>query len=143
MKVTLHKSDYDKILSHARENFPEEACGLLAGHDVQEDGQTVRHVEEVFLLENTDHSREHFTMSPQAQLKVVTQVRKEGLQILGNWHSHPESPSRPSDEDKRLCYDSKISYMILSLMDPEEPVLHSFHVEGHTMVTKEQLVIVD
>mgnify|MGYP000281918315 FL=1 len=64
----------------------------------------------------------------------------EGLVPLGNWHSHPESPSRPSDEDKRLAYDKTASYMILSLMNKDEPVLNSFHIEG-TDSTKEELVI--
>ena len=55
--------------------------------------------------------------------------------------SHPVSPSRPSEEDKRLAYDSSASYMILSLME-EEPVLNSFHIEGDK-AEKEQLVIAD
>lgn len=67
-------------------------------------------------------------------------MRTEGLVPLGNWHSHPESPSRPSDEDKRLAYDKTASYMILSLMNRDEPVLNSFHIEG-TDSTKEELVI--
>lgn len=57
-------------------------------------------------------------------------MRANGLKPLGNWHSHPESPSRPSEEDKRLAYDSSASYLILSLMDRENPVLNSFHIEG-------------
>ena len=67
-------------------------------------------------------------------------MRANGYAPLGNWHSHPESPSRPSDEDKRLAYDSKASYMILSLMDDVNPVLNSFHIEG-TDAAKEELVI--
>ena len=67
-------------------------------------------------------------------------MRAEGLVPLGNWHSHPESPSRPSDEDKRLAYDKTASYMIFSLMNRDEPVLNSFHIEG-TDSTKEELVI--
>jgi proteasome lid subunit RPN8/RPN11 len=59
---------------------------------------------------------------------------------LGNWHSHPESPSRPSEEDKRLAYDSSASYLILSLMDLEHPVLNSFHIEG-TVSEKEEFEI--
>lgn len=39
-----------------------------------------------------------------------------------------------------LAYDSKASYMILSLMEPEQPVLNSFHIEGDES-TKEDLVI--
>lgn len=51
-----------------------------------------------------------------------------GLRPLGNWHSHPESPSRPAEEDIRLAYDSKASYLILSLM-AKEAVLNSYHIE--------------
>ena len=67
-------------------------------------------------------------------------MRANGLVPLGNWHSHPESPSRPSEEDKRLAYDSKASYMILSLMEREQPVLNSFKIEGDN-AEKETLII--
>ena len=70
-------------------------------------------VEKVYLLTNIDHSNEHFTLDPKEQLAAVKDMRANGLMPLGNWHSHPESPSRPSEEDKRLAYDSKASYMIL------------------------------
>ena len=72
---------------------------------------------------------------------AVKDMRANGLVPLGNWYSHPESPSRPSDEDKRLAYDSSTSYMILSLMDSSAPVLNSFMIEG-TNAEKEQLEIV-
>ena len=89
---------------------------------------------------NIDHSNEHFSLDPKEQLAAIKDMRTEGLVPLGNWHSHPESPSRPSDEDKRLAYDKTASYMILSLMNRDEPVLNSFHIEG-TDSTKEELVI--
>ena len=66
-------------------------------------------------------------------------MRANGYVQLGNWHSHPESPSRPSEEDKKLAYDPKASYMILSLM-AENPVLNSFHIENNE-VEKEDLRI--
>ena len=69
-------------------------------------------------------------------------MRSKGYVPLGNWHSHPESPSRPSEEDKRLAYDSKASYMILSLMNRAEPVLNSFKITGDT-AKKEELIIED
>jgi proteasome lid subunit RPN8/RPN11 len=93
----------------------------------------------VYLLTNIDHSREHFSLDPMEQLQAVKDMRKNGYTPLGNWHSHPESPSRPSEEDIRLSYDSNASYMILSLME-EEPVLRSFHVE-EGQVTIEELEI--
>lgn len=136
MKVLLKKADYDKMVAHAKANLPEEACGLIAGHD--EDG--VRVIEKVYLIENVDHTNEHFTVTPKAQLEAIKNMRQNGLKPLGNWHSHPESPSRSSQEDIRLAYDSSASYLILSLMD-EEPVLHSFHVEN-SQSTREDLNII-
>ena len=60
--------------------------------------------------------------------------------LLGNWHSHPASPSRPSEEDKRLAFDTQASYFILSL-NGGEPMLNSFQVSRDKVVTKEDLRI--
>ena len=135
--IKLRKSDYEKIVAHAKKEAPVEACGLIAGE--LEGGDKI--VKKVYILTNIDHAEEHFTLDPREQLKAVKDMRAEGLIPLGNWHSHPVSPSRPSEEDKRLAYDSSASYMILSLME-EEPVLNSFHIEGDK-AEKEQLVIAD
>lgn len=137
LKIKLAKADFDKILARAKAELPDEACGLIAG--TVEDG--VKIVKKVYLLTNTDHSNEHFSLDPKEQLAAVKDMRANGLQPLGNWHSHPESPSRPSEEDKRLAFDSKASYMILSLMERDNPVLNSFHVAHDKQVTKEELTI--
>ena len=137
MMITLHKSDYEKILAYASEQLPNEACGLIAGTLDEAGSKTV---EKVYLLTNTDRSPEHFSMDPREQLAAVKDMRENGLKPLGNWHSHPETPSRPSDEDKRLAYDRSASYLILSLMVRDAPVLNAFHIEG-TESTKENLVI--
>ena len=57
---------------------------------------------------------------PKEHLASIKDIRAKGLKPLGNWHSHPESPSRPSQEDKRLAYDSSASYLILSLQEREK-----------------------
>ena len=132
----MTKSDYEKILAHCKEGLPNESCGLIGG--VREGDK--KYIRKVYLLTNIDASNEHFSMDPREQLAAVKDMRANGLKPLGNWHSHPESPSRPSEEDKRLAYDSKASYMILSLMDRENPVLNSFHIEG-TDAEKENLQI--
>lgn len=143
MKITIKKSDFDSIVEHAKKNIPEEACGLIAGEDLP-DG--TRSIKKVYLLENTDHTNEHFTISPRDQLATIKDIRANGLKPLGNWHSHPESPSRPSEEDKRLANDSNASYLILSLMDAENPVLNAFHVENENSektVRKEELIVLE
>ena len=134
--IKLNKSDLEKILAHARAEAPVEACGLIAGRI--EDGNKL--IDKVYILTNVDHAEEHFTLDPKEQLAAVKDMRANGLVPLGNWHSHPVSPSRPSQEDKRLAYDSRASYLILSLMDENAPVLNSFHIEGDD-AQKEELVI--
>ena len=124
------------MLNHATAELPNEACGLIAG--VKNSSDKV--IKKVYLLTNTDHSNEHFSLDPREQLAAVKDMRANSLVPLGNWHSHPETPSRPSDEDKRLAYDKTASYMILSLMDRNNPVLNSFHIEGDA-AEKEELVI--
>lgn len=136
--IKLSKSDYEKILAHAEKELPNEACGLIAG--IVENGDKT--IKEVYLLTNIDHSNDHFTLDPKEQLATIKDMRSKGYTPLGNWHSHPESPSRPSEEDKRLAYDSKASYMILSLMNRAEPVLNSFKINGDT-AEKEELIIED
>lgn len=136
--ITLKRTDFEAMLAHAQKCLPEEACGLIAG---SRDENGNKRIERVFLLTNTDHSNEHFSMDPAEQLQAVKEMRAQGLVPLGNWHSHPETPARPSEEDKRLAFDRTASYLILSLMDSASPVLHSFHIEGANS-TKEELVIV-
>jgi proteasome lid subunit RPN8/RPN11 len=136
--ITLDRSDYEKILAHANKWLPSEACGLIGG-EIKENGDKV--VRKVYLLTNIDNSNEHFSMDPKEQLAAVKDMRANGFVPLGNWHSHPETPSRPSDEDKRLAYDKTASYMILSLMDKISPVLKSFKIEGDNS-EEEQVVYV-
>lgn len=136
-KIIIRKQDAEEMISHARGQLPDEACGLIAGMENEEE----KWIEKVYYLTNTDASNEHFSLDPREQLQAVKDMRSRGLQPLGNWHSHPASPSRPSQEDIRLAYDSKASYLILSLME-EIPVLHSFHVENGE-VCKEFLEIRD
>ena len=136
-KVIIKKQDVEEMISYAREKLPQEACGLIAGSDYGDE----RVIEKVYYLTNIDASNEHFSLEPKEQLQAVKDMRARGLKPIGNWHSHPESPSRPTQEDKRLAYDSKASYLILSLME-KEAVLNSFHVEnGET--EKESLEILN
>lgn len=136
--VILTREQYETIVAHAKKHIPFEICGLIGG---RMDGE-VKTVEKVYLLTNTDASEEHFSMDPNEQFAAVKDMRSRGIGLLGNFHSHPATPSRPSEEDKRLAYDTKASYLILSLAE-EEPVLNSFHIDSDKNVTKEELRILD
>ena len=134
----LTKNDYDKILKHCEAGLPDEACGLIGGTKEGND----KYIKKVYLLTNIDHSNEHFSMDPKEQLQAVKDMRQNGLELLGNFHSHPESPSSPSEEDKRLAYDSTAVYMIMSLMDNDNPVFKAFGVDKDKNVTEHVLEIV-
>ena len=112
---------YNGIVAQAYAELPNEACGLLVG---TENGVVKQHV-----LTNIDHSPEHFSFDPAEQFQVFRSARSEGLNIIANYHSHPETPSRPSVEDIRLAYDPNILYLIVSLA-AEIPVLKAFSIQN-------------
>ncbi len=135
--IILPKTLYDEMLKHCLNSLPIEACGLLGG--VIEDEKRI--VKKVYLLTNVDKSPEHFSMDPLEQFAAVKDMRKNSWILLGNFHSHPTTPARPSEEDKRLAFDRNLSYLILSLMDEKNPVLKSFRIyESH--VEEEQIQII-
>jgi len=79
-------------------------------------------------MTNTDRSNEHFMMEPREQFAVMKELRAKGLELLAIYHSHPESPARPSTEDIRLALTPDVSHVIVSLMEPDKPVLKSFRI---------------
>jgi len=122
----------DQIFDHARNGLPEEVCGYLAG--------TGREVTRQFRMTNIDHSNEHFSFDQTEQFQVLRTSRKEGLTILANYHSHPETPARPSVEDIRLAFDPDTSYVIVSLAG-ELPDIKSFIIKNGE-VEKEEIQII-
>jgi proteasome lid subunit RPN8/RPN11 len=135
MSISLKASDYRRIVEHARSCLPDEACGLIAGR-LEGD---VKHVEKVYLPDNPDACPEHFSISPKAQLEAIRDMRSLGLSPLGNFHSHPSTPARPSDEDINLAYDASASYCILSLAE-EKPLLKCFRIERASRATVEETI---
>ncbi|GHU88410.1 Mov34/MPN/PAD-1 family protein [Spirochaetia bacterium] len=129
--LNLGPEFFAQMTAHARSGLPNEACGLFAG-TVNGEEKTVT---AVYCLKNTDESPEHFSMAPEDQFNTIKNIRKKGLALLGNFHSHPATPARPSEEDIRLAFDPSLSYIIISLKDAE-PVLKSFSIRNGT-VTEE------
>lgn len=128
MSVSITETAYQSILAQAQKDAPVESCGYLLGPDKET-------ATENYPMTNIDHSEEHFSFDPKEQFAVLKYARTNGLKIVGNWHSHPASPSRPSEEDKRLAYDPNILYFILSLAE-ETPVLNAFRIVGGEVTEK-------
>ena len=118
----------EELIEQAEKDAPDESCGYLLGIGDE--------VTENYWMENIDPSSEHFSFAPKDQFAALRYAREKGLKILANWHSHPASPSRPSQEDLRLANDPSIRYAILSLLDGE-PKLNSFKILNGEVVDKE------
>jgi proteasome lid subunit RPN8/RPN11 len=117
--LTMTQKIIDALVAHAREEEPIEACGYLAARD----GLVCK----LYPLTNTDQEAEHYSMDPKEQFAVVREAREEGLTVCAVYHSHPETPARPSEEDINLAYDPNMSYVIVSLFG-DEPSVKSFRI---------------
>ena len=117
--LAIPKPIYDAVLAHGRAGFPLETCGILGGREGV--------VSEFYPMTNTDQSREHFLMEPKEQFAVAKDLRAKGKAMLAVYHTHPDTPARPSAEDIRLAKTPGVSTVILSLAGPE-PVLKSFRI---------------
>ncbi len=109
------------VIAHARRELPREACGYLAA----DNGTVCRHYE----LTNTDGAADHFSMEPAEQFAAIGDMRSRNLRPVAVYHSHPETPARPSAEDIRLAHDPEISYVIVSMAGPE-PVTRAFRIRS-------------
>jgi [CysO sulfur-carrier protein]-S-L-cysteine hydrolase len=133
--IRIPRAIYDDLIEHAGNGMPLEVCGILGGADDT--------VSVAYPMTNTDASNEHFMMDPREQFRVVKDLRAKGLAMLAIYHSHPETPARPSEEDIRLALTPGVSYLILSLVDPQQPDLKSFLIEGPTVIPEEVVIIYD
>lgn len=130
--LIIPKKIIEEIIAQAVAGLPEEVCGYLAGNGSE--------ITRQFSLTNIDHSPEHFSFDPAEQFQTLRESRKTGLEILANYHSHPQTPARPSIEDIRLAYDPTISYIIVSLAS-ENPDIKSFKIKNG-IVEKEEITII-
>ncbi len=133
MMLKIRQDVFDRIVSHGRAEAPLEACGYLA----EKDGVICEH----FKLTNIDKSPVHFSMDPAEQFSVVKECRNQGLKISAVYHSHPETPARPSTEDIKLAYDPSLSYVIVSLAE-SAPSIKSFIIQKG-VVEPESLEIIN
>ena len=118
--LTLKKTLLDKIISQSRKEFPNEACGILAGK--------AGRVEKVYEMVNAEKSPQTYFMDSREQLKVMKEMRNLGLEMVGIYHSHVASPARPSSHDIELALYPDVSYVIVSLEDKICPSVRSFKI---------------
>ncbi|GFO64145.1 M67 family metallopeptidase [Geomonas paludis] len=110
----------DAVIEQAQQGFPLEVCGLMGGAG--------NRVASRYPMTNTDASNEHFMMDPKEQFAAVKAMRAADEEMLVIYHSHPESPARPSQEDIRLALTPNVCHLIVSLENREEPVAKAFRI---------------
>jgi proteasome lid subunit RPN8/RPN11 len=131
--MQVERKHLSEMISHARDEAPREACGLLAGRN----GRVLR----IYRIRNADRSPTSYRLDPDQQLRAFKDIENRGLELLGIYHSHPSSPATLSAKDIEQAYYPEASYILISLADPAEAQVRAFqiHAEG---VTEEDLVVI-
>lgn len=121
------------IVAHAREERPNECCGLLLG--------AAGLVDEAVRARNERLSPTRFLVHAQDHLRALRLARATGREVLGAYHSHPRGPSTPSETDRAEMNDPGLIYVIASLAsDPPDVLAYEWRDGDFTPVA---LTVVD
>jgi len=125
---------FQQMVAQAKALAPIEVCGILAGSNGK--------VEKFYKMTNADNSSTHYMMDPREQFATVKDIRSAGLDMLAIYHSHPETPARPSAVDIRLALTPNVIYVIVSLQNNNGSAVKGFHIAG-TNVTEVPIRILE
>jgi proteasome lid subunit RPN8/RPN11 len=131
--LRIPKTIYQKMLDHAKREWPLECCGILTGKE--------KTVQKVFELKNTEESPVLYSMSPQEQMKVFEEMEKASMEMVGIYHSHPKTIPFPSETDVKLTFYPDVSSVIISLKEEENPVMKAFQISKEAIYIEEIEVI--
>jgi proteasome lid subunit RPN8/RPN11 len=126
LKLEIPTIIFQQMVAQSKALAPIEACGILAGKDDK--------AEMLFEMTNAEHRKDHFMMEPREQFATVKDIRSAGLEMLAIYHSHPETPARPSAEDIRLALTPNVVYVIVSLQNNNGSVVKGFHIAGTNVI---------
>jgi [CysO sulfur-carrier protein]-S-L-cysteine hydrolase len=104
----------DELVAHAREDLPNECCGLIGGRN----GEALV----IHRVENAAASPLRYEMDPKAQYDAYTAIEGAGMELLAIYHSHTKSAAYPSQTDvnQAVAWPDQV-YVIVSLADAEAP----------------------
>ena len=112
-EIILNQEQIDILIEHSTKSHPNESCAMLLGtHDDQQ-----WNVKEVFLTNNMEKSETNFTISPEELLHGHQLAEKKQLELVGVFHSHPNSSAIPSDTDKKFMRNNPVPWIIHSVMN--------------------------
>ncbi len=124
--IEITQSHHDEIIAHAREDYPNECCGLLFGVNGR--------AERLLRMENVEHSPLTYRVDSQKLLEAFQAMEEIGLDLVGIYHSHTHSPAEPSRTDIALAGYPDAHYLIVSLANQDEPVLRAFLINNGVVV---------
>ena len=105
-KITLSQSIKKTLIQHAENENPNESCAILYGN-----GDTVS---DVFLTKNIEESPVNFTISNDQLIEGYKIAEEKKLQVIGIFHSHPNSEAYPSSTDKKFMHSNPVVWIIYS-----------------------------
>ena len=119
--MRIARQVYDGMLEQAREEAPDECCGIVGGKD----GEATT----LYRATNAEHSPLRYTLDPNDLFRITfREIPENGEEMLGIYHSHTASPAYPSQTDINLATYPDSIYLILSLAEGEEP-LRGFRID--------------
>ena len=111
-KIILNQAQKDLLQEHALNCGSNESCAMLLGIHNDEEWN----VKEVFLTRNADtNSEETFTISPEDLLYGYKLAEEKHTELVGIFHSHPNSAATPSNTDRKFMkLNGNIPWIIFS-----------------------------
>jgi proteasome lid subunit RPN8/RPN11 len=123
----------DEMVAHAREDLPNECCGMVGGSDGEATG--------VIRVENSAASPLRFEMDPQGQYNALKAIEDGGGELLAIYHSHTKSAAYPSQTDVNQAVNwPDAIYVIVSLDDPETPDVKAYWLKDLKIADAELVV---
>ena len=112
----------DEMVAHAREDLPNECCGMVGGRD----GEATA----VIRVTNSAASPLRYEMDPQEQYDALKSIEDDGGELLGIYHSHTKSAAYPSQTDvnQAVAWPEQV-YLIVSLADADAPDVKAYLLE--------------
>ena len=108
--IVLTQKEKNELVTYAIGQQPSESCAMLLGEKIDD----AWNVKEIFLTENMDNSQTNFTISPEELLKGYQLAEKMHLELVGVFHSHPNSDAVPSSTDKKFMQNNPVPWIIFS-----------------------------
>ena len=132
----IEKRYIDDMIAHAREEAPNECCGILAGKGGR--------VLQLYRAKNAEESRYRYNIDPQDLFRIHRECEEREWEFVGIYHSHTGSEAYPSPTDVRIATETEwpgVVYFVVSLQDNENPDVRAFRiVDGQ--VSEEELEII-